>query len=144
MKMDDEMLEDEILEDEVLENKALDDEMLDDYSHLPFKRNDGRFSREKMMNAPIYVVGKDGVRRRKASLHQLEGQFYAYPTQDFEVIVEALKIIARERGEEAAQIILAQCESELTKLRQPQGASALASAPASAHVASPNLIHEAA
>jgi hypothetical protein len=97
-------------------------EMLDDYGHLetPIRRNDPRFSREKMMNAPIYVIGKDGVRRRKASLHQLEGQFYDYPTQDFEVIVEALKIIARERGEEAAQIILAQCESELTKLRQPQ------------------------
>ncbi len=106
------------------ENEILEDEMLEDYSHLTFKRNDGRFSREKMMNAPIYVIGKDGVRRRKASLHQLEGQFYDYPTQDFEVIVEALKIIARERGEDAAQIILAQCESELTKLRQPQNKTA--------------------
>jgi hypothetical protein len=121
MKMDD-----EILEDKMLEDKMLDDEMLEDYSHLPFKRNDGRFSREKMMNAPIYVIGKDGVRRRKASLHQLEGQFYDYPTQDFEVIIEALKIIARERGEEAAQIILAQCESELTKLRQPQNTNSQA------------------
>lgn len=45
------------------------DEMLDDHSHLttPIRRKDARYSRDKVLNAPVYVIGKDGVRRRKAS-----------------------------------------------------------------------------
>jgi len=97
------------------------DEMLDDYSHLttPIRRNDQRYSREKVLNAPIYVTGKDGVRQRKASLLHMEAEIAHYATQDFEVIVEAMKIIARERGDETQQFILAQCEFELTRLRNP-------------------------
>lgn len=97
------------------------DEMLDDYSHLttPIRRNDQRYSREKVLNAPIYVVGKDGVRRRKASLLQMEAEISEYGMQDFEVIVEAMKLVARERGDEERQYILARCELELMRLRNP-------------------------
>lgn len=35
------------------------------------------------------------------------------------MIVEAMKIVARERGDEARQFILAQCEVELMCLRNP-------------------------
>lgn len=98
-----------------------DDEMLDDYSHLttPIRRNDKRYSREKVLNAPIYVIGKDGVRRRKASLLQMEAEISEYGMQDFEVIVEAMKLVARERGDEERQYILARCELELMRLRSP-------------------------
>jgi hypothetical protein len=101
-------------------------EMLDDYGHLqtPIRRNDERFKRENVLNAPIYVIGSDGIRRRKASLRQLEAEFTQYSTKEFEIIIEALKIIARERGEEATQYVLAQCELELTKLWQQQKAIA--------------------
>lgn len=94
-------------------------EMLDDYSHLatPIRRNDKRYSREKVLNAPIYVIGKDGVRRRKASLLQMEAEINQYGTEDFEVIIEAMKIIARERGDDDRQYILAHCELELMRLR---------------------------
>ncbi len=95
-------------------------EMLDDYSHLAtsIRRNDPRYTREKVLNAPIYVIGTDGVRRRKASLQQLEAQFSEYATKDFEVIIEALKIIARERGDAHVQDILTHCEHELMHARQ--------------------------
>lgn len=94
-------------------------EMLDDYSHLttPIRRNDQRYSREKVLNAPIYVVGNDRIRRRKASLLQMETEISQYSSQDFEVIIEAMKCIARERGDEEQRYILAQCELELMRLR---------------------------
>lgn len=97
------------------------DEMLDDYSHLttPIRRKDARYSRENVLNAPVYVIGKDGVRRRKASLLQMEAEIGQYATQDFEVIIEAMKLVARERGDETRQFILAQCELELMRLRNP-------------------------
>jgi hypothetical protein len=104
--------------------EQVSDEMLPDYSHLQtsIRRHDKRYTRERVMNAPVYVIGTDGIRRRKASLHQLEAQMNDYPTKEFEVIIEALKIIARERGEESVQFVLAQCEHELMKLRQVQTA----------------------
>jgi hypothetical protein len=106
-----------ITDESVIDKNEDSDEMLDDYSHLPFKGAGNRF--EKYRNAPMYVIGTDGIRRRKASLHQLEAQMSDYPTKEFEVIIEALKIIARERGEESAAFILSHCEHELLKLRQP-------------------------
>jgi hypothetical protein len=95
------------------------DEMLDDYSHLttPIRRNDSRYSREKVLEAPLYVIGSDGVRRRKASLLHLEEEMKQYSTQDFDIIIEALKLVAQERGDESRKSILARCEVELLQLR---------------------------
>lgn len=98
------------------------DEMANDYSHLatPIRRKDKRYSRESVLNAPIFVVGKDGGRRRKPSLLQIESEINQYSTLDFEVIIEAMKIIAGERGDERRQSILAQCELEFIRLRGSQ------------------------
>ncbi len=95
-------------------------EMLDDYSHLAHtaRRRDPRYTKEAIANAPIYEIDTDGQRRRVASLSQLEFELSEYTTKDFEVVIEAMKHLARERGEEKVQYILAHCELELMQLRQ--------------------------
>lgn len=49
----------------------------------------------------------------------MEAEVGQYSTQDFEIIIEAMKIVARERGDEDRQYILARCELELMRLRNP-------------------------
>ena len=89
--------------------------MREDYSDLPFERSNGRFAH--YANAPVVVIDNDGKRRQKVSLQLLEEEFDKYALSDFETIVEALRIIAHNRGAESVQNVLARCEHELTELR---------------------------
>lgn len=98
--------------------KTLDDredDMLEDYSHVSFDRAKGRFANYK--DAPVFIIDRDGVRRQRTSLLVLEEELSKYALSDFELIVEALKVIAGNRGAENVQYILEHCERELSELK---------------------------
>jgi hypothetical protein len=86
-----------------------------DYSDLPFEPGHARFAAYR--NAPIVVIQEDGTRHQKASLLLVEEELEKYALSDFATIVEALKIIAHNRGAEQVQSVLARCEYELSALK---------------------------
>lgn len=54
----------------------------------------------------------------RLSLSDMERLVSSFPTTHFEVVVEAMKIVARERGDFEAASFLAECERKFEALRE--------------------------